>query len=160
MLPPPPRRGKTDHFYAWLVESNPEAAGKLRRESHESSDFQNRLDWSAASGRSSDPRRFEKQCVCLRSADALVTGLYCGVFTRQVAAVFKNHRDEYIKLTKTMTSAAILFLPKISPGSTVSWPTKRSTISQPPAHIVPPEKYYTTPSISRHNKKRRSLLLF
>ncbi len=38
LMPPPPRRGKngTDRYFAWLVESNPAAAGKLRRELRES----------------------------------------------------------------------------------------------------------------------------
>src|SRR5256712_13718916 len=31
LMPPPRRRAKADRYFAWLVESNPEAAGKLRR---------------------------------------------------------------------------------------------------------------------------------
>src|SRR2546428_2688642 len=31
LMPPPRRRGKNDRYFAWLVESSPEAAGKLRR---------------------------------------------------------------------------------------------------------------------------------
>src|SRR5215475_8617399 len=39
IMPPPRRIGKTDRYYAWLVESNPEAAGLLRRELRESAGY-------------------------------------------------------------------------------------------------------------------------
>src|SRR4029434_7661066 len=42
LMPSPPRRGKDgrgDRYFAWLVESNPEAAGKLRRELRESAGY-------------------------------------------------------------------------------------------------------------------------
>ena len=29
LMPPPPRRGKTDRYFAWLVESNPAIAMKM-----------------------------------------------------------------------------------------------------------------------------------
>jgi hypothetical protein len=39
LMPPPPTRVRNDRFYAWLVESNPAAAGRLRREFRESNGY-------------------------------------------------------------------------------------------------------------------------
>src|SRR5215475_12977825 len=41
LMPPPPRRNKSgsDRYYAWLVESNPDAAGKLKRDLRESDGY-------------------------------------------------------------------------------------------------------------------------
>src|SRR5262245_41508480 len=39
IMPGPPRHGKNERYYAWLVESNPAAAGKLKRELRESANY-------------------------------------------------------------------------------------------------------------------------
>jgi hypothetical protein len=39
MMSPPPRRGKGQRFYGWLVESDPTMAGTIKREARESDEY-------------------------------------------------------------------------------------------------------------------------
>jgi DNA-binding MarR family transcriptional regulator len=105
LLPPPPRRGKMDHYYAWLVESNPAAVGKLKRELRESAAFrivsigpelpEARLDVGDLRGNASvydgeEARRYRS---------------FIGVFSRdKLLPFFKSRRSEFLKLSSMMSS--------------------------------------------------------
>jgi hypothetical protein len=107
LMPPPPRRGKngTDRFYAWLIESNPAASGKLKRELRESDSYrivsigtelpEDRVDAVDLRGKAS----------VYDDADATTYRRFIAVFTRdKLLPYFKSHRQEFLAQGKLMSS--------------------------------------------------------
>jgi len=105
LMPPPPRRGKSDRYFAWLVESNPEAAGKLRRELRESAGYRVVTIGTALSEEKLNPDDLRGKDTILEDADARKYRTYISVLSRdKLLPYFKNHRPEFIKLGGLLSS--------------------------------------------------------
>src|SRR5260370_28804157 len=70
LMPPTRRRGKNDRYFAWLVESNPDAAGKLRRELRESAGYRIVTIGTALPDEKLNPDDLHSKDTMLEDADA------------------------------------------------------------------------------------------
>jgi hypothetical protein len=105
LMPPPPRRGKSDRYFAWLVESNPEAAGKLRRELRESAGYRVVTIGTALSEDKLNPDDIRGKDTILEDADARKYRTFISVLSRdKLLPYFKTHRPEFIKLGASLSS--------------------------------------------------------
>ena len=100
LMPPPPRRGKgTDRYFAWLVESNPAAAGKLRRELRESAGYRIVTIGTLLPDEKLNPDDLRGKNTILEEADARKYRTFISVFSRdKLLPYFKSRRDEFFKL--------------------------------------------------------------
>lgn len=100
LMPPPPRRGKgAERYFAWLVESNPEAAGKLRRELRESAGYRIVTIGAVLPDGKLNPDDLRGKDTILEEADARKYRTFISVFTRdKLLPYFKTRRDEFFKL--------------------------------------------------------------
>jgi hypothetical protein len=104
-MPPPRRRGKTDRYYAWLVESNPEAAGKLRRELRESAGYRVVTIGTALSDEKLNPDDLRGKDTILEDDDAIKYRKFINVLSRdKLLPHFKSRRSEFIKLGGMISS--------------------------------------------------------
>src|SRR5204862_1828853 len=105
LMPPPRRRAKTDRYFAWLVESNPEAAGKLRRELRESAGYRVVSIGTALPEEKLNPDDLRGKDTILEDADAQKYRRFISVFCRdKLLSYFKNRRPEFIKLGGLISS--------------------------------------------------------
>jgi hypothetical protein len=105
IMPPPRRRGKSDRYYAWLVESNPDAAGKLRRELRESAGYRVVSIGTAIPEEKLNPDDMRGKDTILEDDDAVKYRKFIGVLCRdKLLPYFKSHRAEYIKLGALISS--------------------------------------------------------
>src|SRR5215467_2823205 len=99
LLPPPPRRGKSDRYFGWLVESNPEAAGKLRRELRESAGYRVVTIGTALAEEKLNPDDLRGKDTILDDADARKYRTFIGLLSRdKLLPYFKTHRSEFFQL--------------------------------------------------------------
>jgi hypothetical protein len=105
LMPAPRRRGKTDRYYAWLVESNPEAAGKLRRELRESAGYRVVTIGTALADEKLNPDDLQGKATVLEDADARKYRTFISVMSRdKLLPYFKSQRSEIIKLGSLLSS--------------------------------------------------------
>jgi len=110
LMPPPPRRGKSDRssterYFAWLVESNPEAAGKLRRELRESAGYRVVTIGTALADEKRTPDDLRGKETILEDADARKYRTFINVFSRdKLLPYFKTRRPDFIKLASLISS--------------------------------------------------------
>jgi hypothetical protein len=107
LMPPPPRRGKngTDRFYAWLVESNPAAAGKLKRELRESDSYRIVSIGTELPEERVDAVDLRGKASVYDDAEATRYRRFIAVFTRDILLpYFKSHRQEFLAQGKLMSS--------------------------------------------------------
>jgi len=98
LMPPPPRRGKNgnEHYYAWLVESNPAAAGKIKRELRDSDNFRIISVGSELPEEKLNVDDLRGKATVYDEADAIKYRRFIGVFTRdKLLPYFKSHRTEF-----------------------------------------------------------------
>jgi DNA-binding MarR family transcriptional regulator len=144
LMPPPRRRGKNDRYYAWLVESNSEAAGKLKRELRESAGYRIVSIGTVLPDDKPTPDELRGKVAMLEEADARKYRAFIGVFSRdKLLPFFKNHREEFLKLGLLMSSGH-----DIAFGEFFAWyyNTMANTITDAfvaDHRIAPPETYYT-----------------
>src|SRR5436190_20157709 len=94
LMPPPRRRGKSDRYFAWLVESNSEAAGKLRRELRESAGYRIVTIGTALAEEKLNPDDIRGKDTILEAADARKYRTFIGLFSRdKLLPYFKNRRE-------------------------------------------------------------------
>jgi hypothetical protein len=144
LMPPPRRRGKTNRYFAWLVESNPEAAGLLRRELRESAGYRVITIGSELPDEKLNPDDMRGRDTVLEDADALKYRKFIGLFSRdKLLPYFKNHRAEFIKLGGMISSGR-----DVAFAEFFAW--YYNTIANGVAEtlvdgrrITPPEKLYT-----------------
>ena len=144
LMPPGRRRGKNDRYYAWLVESNPEAAGKLRRELRESAGYRIVTIGTALADDKPTPDELRGKTTMLEEADARKYRAFIGIFSRdKLLPYFKNRREEFLKLGLLMSSGR-----DIAFGEFFAW--YYNTIANAVTgalvaghQITPPETYYT-----------------
>jgi hypothetical protein len=144
LMPPPRRRGKNDRYYAWLVESNPEAAGKLRRDLRESAGYRIVSIGTALPDDKPTPDELRGKNTMLEEAEARKYRAFIGVFSRdKLLPYFKSRREEFLKLGLLMSSGRDIafgeffawYYNAIANGVTDTLVAQR--------RIVPPDTFYT-----------------
>jgi hypothetical protein len=144
LMPPPPRRAKSDRYYAWLVESSPEAAGKLRRELRESAGYRVVTIGTVVPDDKLNPDDMRGKDTILEDEDAVKYRKFIGIFSRdKLLPYFKNQRPEFIKLGAGISSGR-----DVAFGEFFAW--YYNAIANGVAEtlasdhrITPPEKLYT-----------------
>jgi hypothetical protein len=105
LMPAPRRRGKSDRYFAWLVESNPEAAGRLRRELRESAGYRIVTIGTAVPEERLNPDDLRGKDSILEDADALKYRRFIGLLSRdKLLPYFKSRRAEFLKLGTALSS--------------------------------------------------------
>jgi DNA-binding MarR family transcriptional regulator len=144
LMPPPRRRGKNDRYFAWLVESNPDAAGKLRRELRESAGYRIVTIGTALPDEKLNPDDLHGKDTMLEDADARKYRTFISLLSRdKLLPYFKNHREEFLKLGGQISSGHYIafaeffawYYNTIANGVTDALVADR--------RITPPEKLYT-----------------
>jgi hypothetical protein len=140
----PPRRGKSDRYYAWLVESSPDAAGKLRRELRESAGYRIVTIGTALPDEKLNPDDLQGKDTVLEDADAKKYRTFIGVFSRdKLLPYFKNRRPELLKLGGLLSSGRNVAFAEFFAWyyNTIANNVTDSLISS--RRITPPETLYT-----------------
>jgi hypothetical protein len=143
IMPPPRRRGKTDRYYAWLVESNPEAAGLLRRELRESAGYRVISVGTALPEEKVNPDEMRGKETILDDEDSVKYRKFIGLLSRdKLLPYFKNRRSDYIKLGSMMSSGGDIAFAEFFAWyyNTVANGVTETLIAD--HRITPPEKYY------------------
>jgi hypothetical protein len=144
LMPAPRRRGKTDRYYAWMVESNPEAAGKLRRELRESAGYRVVTIGTALADEKLNPDDLQGKATVLEDADARKYRTFISVLSRdKLLPYFKSQRSEIIKLDSLLSSGRDVAFAEFFAWyyNTVANGVADVLASE---HLVtPPEKLYT-----------------
>jgi hypothetical protein len=144
IMPPPRRRGKSDRYYAWLVESNPDAAGKLRRELRESAGYRVVTIGTAIPEEKLNPDDMRGKDTIHEDDDAVKYRKFIGVLCRdKLLLYFKNHRSEYIKLGALISSGRDVAFAEFFAWyyNAVSNGVTETLVAD--HRITPPEKVYT-----------------
>ena len=144
LLPPPPRRGKSDRYFAWLVESNPEAAGKLRRELRESAGYRVVTIGTALPDEKLNPDDLQGKDTVLEDADARKYRTFISVLSRdKLLPYFKSRRSDFIKLGGFLSSGRNVAFAEFFAWyyNTIANQVTDALIEQ--HRITPPEKLYT-----------------
>ena len=144
LMPPPRRRGKNDHYFAWLVESNPEVAGKLRRDLRESAGYRIVTIGTSMADDKPTPDELRGKVTMLEEAEARKYRAYIGIFSRdKMLPYFKNRREEFIKLGLLMSSGHYIAFGEFFAWyyNTIANDVTDKLIAQ--HQITPPETYYT-----------------
>ena len=144
LMPPPPRRGKSDRYFAWLVESNPEAAGKLRRELRESAGYRVVTIGTALSEDKLNPDDIRGKDTILEDADARKYRTFISVLSRdKLLPYFKTHRPEFIKLGALLSSGRDVAFAEFFAWYYNSIANSVTDTLVADHRITPPEKLYT-----------------
>jgi len=144
LMPPPPRRGKSDRYFAWLVESNPEAAGKLRGELRESAGYRIVTIGTALPDEKLNPDDLRGKDTILEDIDARKYRTFISVFSRdKLLPYFRSRRPEFIKLGGLLSSGR-----DVAFAEFFAWYYNTLANSVTDAlvgehRITPPEKLYT-----------------
>lgn len=144
LMPPPRRRGKTDRYYAWLVESNPEAAGKLRRELRESAGYRVVTIGTTLSDEKLNPDDLRGKDTILEDNDAVKYRKFINVLSRdKLLPYFKSRRPEFIKLGGMISSGREVAFAEFFAWyyNTLANAVAEKLIAD--RHITPPDKFYT-----------------
>jgi DNA-binding MarR family transcriptional regulator len=144
LMPPPPRRGKSDRYFAWLVESNPEAAGKLRRELRESAGYRVVTIGTTLSEDKLNPDDIRGKDTILEDADARKYRTFISVLSRdRLLPYFKTHRPEFIKLGGLLSSGRDVAFAEFFAWyyNTIANSVTDALVAD--HRITPPEKLYT-----------------
>jgi hypothetical protein len=105
LMPPPPRRGKADRYFGWMVESNPAAAGKLRRELRESAGYRIVSIGNVLPEAKLNPDDLRGKDTILEEADARKYRTFISVLSRdKLLPYFKQRRDEFLKTGKLISA--------------------------------------------------------
>jgi len=98
LMPSPPRHGKNERYYAWLVESNPAAAGKLKRDLRESANYRIISIGTSLPTDKLNAEELRGKAVVLDEAEARRYRSFIGIFTRdKLLPFFKSRRPELLK---------------------------------------------------------------
>jgi len=144
LMPPPRRRGKSDRYFAWLVESNSEAAGKLRRELRESAGYRVVTIGTALPEEKLNPDDLRGKDPIFEDADARKYRTFIGLFSRdKLLPYFKNRREEFLKLGGLMSSGRYIAFAEFFAWyyNIIANQVTDALIAE--RRITPPEKLYT-----------------
>ena len=144
LMPPPRRRGKSDRYFAWLAESNSEAAGKLRRELRESAGYRVVTIGTALPEEKLNPDDLRGKDPIFEDADARKYRTFIGLFSRdKLLPYFKNRREEFLKLGGLMSSGRYIAFAEFFAWyyNIIANQVTDALIAE--RRITPPEKLYT-----------------
>ena len=144
LMPPPPRRGKSDRYFAWLVESSAEAAGKLRRELRESAGYRVVTIGTSLSEEKLNPDDLHGKDTILEDADARKYRTFISLLSRdKLLPYFKSHRPEFIKLGGLLSSGRDVAFAEFFAWyyNTIANGVTDALVAD--HRIMPPEKLYT-----------------
>jgi hypothetical protein len=144
LLPPPPRRGKSDRYFGWLVESNPAAAGKLRRELRESAGYRVVTIGTALPDDKLNPDDLQGKDTILEDVDARKYRTFISVLSRdKLLPYFKSRRPDFIKLGGLLSSGRDVAFAEFFAWyyNTIANGVADELAAQ--KRITPPEKLYT-----------------
>ena len=144
LMPPPRQRGKSDRYFAWLVESNSEAAGKLRRELRESAGYRVVTIGTALPEEKLNPDDLRGKDPIFEDADARKYRTFIGLFSRdKLLPYFKNRREEFLKLGGLMSSGRYIAFAEFFAWyyNIIANQVTDALIAE--RRITPPEKLYT-----------------
>ena len=144
LMPPPRRRGKSDRYFAWLVESNSEAAGKLRRELRESAGYRVVTIGTALPEEKLNPDDLRGKDPIFEDGDARKYRTFIGLFSRdKLLPYFKNRREEFLKLGGLMSSGRYIAFAEFFAWyyNIIANQVTDALIAE--RRITPPEKLYT-----------------
>jgi hypothetical protein len=143
IMPPPRRRGKTERYYAWLVESNPEAAGKLRRELRESAGYRVVTIGIALADEKVNPDDMRGKQPVLEDDDALKYRKFIGILCRdKLLPYFKSRRADFIKLGSMISNGGDIAFAEFFAWyyNTIVNGVTESLVAE--HRITPPETFY------------------
>ena len=144
LMPPPRRRGKSDRYFAWLVESNSEAAGNLRRELRESAGYRVVTIGTALPEEKLNPDDLRGKDPIFEDADARKYRTFIGLFSRdKLLPYFKNRREEFLKLGGLMSSGRYIAFAEFFAWyyNIIANQVTDALIAE--RRITPPERLYT-----------------
>ena len=140
----PPRRGKSDRYYAWLVESNPAAAGTLRRELRESTGYRIVTIGNILPDEKLNPDDLRGKDTVLEEADARRYRTFISVLSRdKLLPYFKKRREEFLKLGTMIESGRYNAFAEFFAWYYVSMANGAAAALVADHRIAPPEKLYT-----------------
>ncbi len=143
LMPPPRRRAKADRYFAWLVESNPEAAGKLRRELRESAGYRIVTIGTALPEEKLNPDDIRGKDTILEDADARKYRTFIGLFARdKLLPYFKNRREEFLKLGLQMSSGRYIAFAEFFAWYYNTMANQITDTLVAEHRVTPPEKFY------------------
>jgi hypothetical protein len=144
LMPAPPRRGKADYYYSWLVESNPDAAGKLRRELRESAGYRIVSIGTDLPEEKLNPDDLQGKATVLEDADARKYRTFISVFSRdKLLPFFKSRRPDLLKLGALLSSGRDVSFREFFAWYYNSLANGVADALVAERHIAPPEKLYT-----------------
>jgi len=145
LMPPPPRRGKpgNDRYYAWLVENNPAAAGKLKRELRESDGYRIISIGTMLAEEREETEQLRGKATVYDEDDAVKYRRFIAVFCRdKLLPYFKSHRTEFLSMGNMMSSGHYVAFAEVFAwfyNMMVDITVDNLSASH---RIAPPEKYY------------------
>jgi len=99
MMLNPPRRGRSNRYYAWLIESNPQGALRLKREIRESSGYRIVTIGNTLAEEKLNPDDLRGKASVYDEAEARRYRTFISVFCRdKLLPYFKSRRNDYLKL--------------------------------------------------------------
>jgi hypothetical protein len=146
LMPPPPRRGKNgnDRYFAWLVESNPAAAGKLKRELRDSDNYRIISIGTELPEERLDVGDLRGKATVYDEADALKYRRFIAVFCRDVLLpYFKSRRAEFLAQGAKMSSGKYVAAAEVFAWYYISMANGVADELVAARRITPPAKSYT-----------------
>ena len=144
LMPPPRRRAKNDRYFAWLVESNAEAAGKLRRELRESAGYRVVTIGSSLADEKLNPDDMRGKDTILEDDDARKYRTFIGILSRdKLLPYFKNRREDFIKLGAQISSGHYIAFAEFFAWYYNSIANGVADALIADKRVTPPEKLYT-----------------
>lgn len=145
LMPPPPRRGKTsDRYFGWLVESNPAAAGLLRREVRESAGYRVITIGPELPDEKLNPDDLRGQATVLDEADARKYRTFIRVFSHdKLLPYFKDHRADIFEMASEIDAGKYVAVAELFAWyyNAIANGVADALVAQ--HRIRPPEKLYT-----------------
>jgi hypothetical protein len=144
LMPAPPRHARNDRYYAWLVESNPPAAGKLRRELRESASYRIISIGTVLPDEKLNVDDLRGNAVVLDEAEARKYRAFIGVFTRdKLLPYFKSHRPEFLKQAGLVQAGRYVAFAQVFAWYYDQMANGVTDVLVAAKRITPPEKLYT-----------------
>lgn len=144
LMPAPRRRGRSDRYFAWLVESNRDLAGKLRRELRESAGYRIATIGTALPEEKLNPDDLRGNATILEAVDARRYRTFISVFSRdKLLPFFKSRRSEFLKLGGLLSSGRDIAFADFFAWyyNTIANGVADTLVKQ--QRITPPEQLYT-----------------
>ena len=140
LLPPPSRRG----YFGWLIESNPAAAGKLKREIRESDGYRVASIGTELPAEKLNASDLRGKATVLEDVDARKYRTFISVFCRdQLLPFFKSRRQEFLAQGAPMSASNYIAFAGIFGWYYDSMANGVVDDLVAARKIAPPEKYYT-----------------